>query len=241
LPLLVLPLLTRLHALAPLGLCTLMSALSVASLVFLPSAPPSGEAEVARAAVGQEYPELLRAAAALLPLSYLMSATLSPVLPHRLAELGPGIVPASVVAATWMVARVFTLAAMASLPFWHGRWGALLAAGATLAGGLGAVLLATSLGGLVVGLFLFGVGMGLTYYATLYYSLAVGHGEVDAGGGFEALVGLGYVLGPLVGLAGHAFATGATARTATVALTWLSAALGGGLALRAYLRARERR
>jgi hypothetical protein len=44
--------------------------------------------------------------------------------------------------------------------------------------------------------------MGLTYYAALYYALAVGHAEVDAGGNFEALIGLGYCVGPLLGWPG---------------------------------------
>jgi hypothetical protein len=30
----------------------------------------------------------------------------------------------------------------------------------------------------------------------------VGHGEVDAGGHFEALIGAGYIMGPLASLAG---------------------------------------
>jgi hypothetical protein len=83
--------------------------------------------------------------------------------------------------------------------------------------------------------------MGLTYCATLYYSLSVGHGAVDAGGGFEALVGLGYVLGPMVGLAGHAVASGPSANAVTVGLTWSCAAIGGVLALLPYRIARRGR
>ena len=47
-----------------------------------------------------------------------------------------------------------------------------------------------------------GVGMGAVYYAALYYGLAVGHADVDAGGTHEGLIGVGYCLGPLVALAG---------------------------------------
>jgi hypothetical protein len=241
LPLLVMPLLTRVHLLAPLLLCGVMNLLAVLTLAMLPASPPASEPEAAEFAVGAEYPLLLRAAGILLPLSYLMSSTLAPVLPHRFAELGPSIVPASVLAATWMVARWATLGTMARLSFWHGRWGTLLTAGASLAGGLVVVLLSTSTAGVVVGLALFGTGMGLTYGATLYYSLSVGHGAVDAGGGFEALVGLGYVLGPLVGLAGQSVATGARASFVTVVLALVCAAIGAGLALRAYQLARRAR
>jgi hypothetical protein len=176
-----------------------------------------------------------------LPLSYLMSSTLAPVLPHRFAALGPSIVPASILAATWMLARFATLGAMARLSFWHGRWSALLAAGTSLSGGLVIVLLSTSTLGVVLGLALFGIGMGLTYCATLYYSLTVGRGAVDAGGGFEALVGLGYVMGPLVGLAGQAMASGTRASVITVLFTVGCALAGGVLAFRPYAAARRAR
>lgn len=236
LPLLVFPLLARLGSLTPLLLCTVMNGLAALALAYLPENPARSEPEVAAAALGREYPLLLRSASALLPLSYLMSSTLSPVLPHRLEALGPSIVPASMIAATWMVARWLTLVVMARLRFWHGRWGALFAAFVSLTSGLGVVLLAPSVTGLALGLFLFGVGMGISYFATLYYSLSVGHGAVDAGGGFEALVGLGYVIGPLVGLAGQAFDSGAN--SVTVVLTWVCALAGGALMLRPYRTAR---
>jgi hypothetical protein len=244
LPLLVMPLLTSIHLLAPLLLCGVMNVLAVLSLGLLPKAPPLSEPGAQKSAVSAEYPLLLRSASVLLPLSYLMSSTLAPVLPHRFAELAPSVVPASVLAATWMVARFVTLGAMASFSFWHGRWGVLLAAGASLSGGLAIVLLATSTLGVALGLVLFGVGMGLTYCATLYYALSVGHGAVEAGGGFEALVGLGYVIGPLLGLVGQSAATGARASFVTVLLTLACAIAGGFLAFRPYaaaLRARRPR
>lgn len=241
LPLLVMPLLTRAHVLAPLLLCGVMNVCALAGLAPLPAAPPPSEPETAASAIGAEYPLLLRSAGVLLPLSYLMSSTLSPVLPFRLAALGPSVVPASVLAATWMVARWVALGAMARLSFWHGRWGTLLAAGASLTGGLVVVLLSSSIAGIVLGLALFGTGMGLTYGVTLYYSLTVGHGAVDAGGGFEALVGVGYVLGPLAGLAGQWSAKGEQASLVTVLLTLGCTATGAALALRPYRAARRTR
>jgi hypothetical protein len=94
---------------------------------------------------------------------------------------------------------------------------------------------------LLVGLLVFGVGMGLTYYAAFYYALAVGHAEVDAGGTFEALIGLGYCVGPLLGLLGHAAGGEARARSVTVLLTAAVTALAGAAALRPYRAARRRR
>ena len=82
-------------------------------------------------------------------------------------------------------------------------------------------MLAPSLPVLAAGLVVFGVGMGLTYYAALYYSLAVGHAAVDAGGTFEALIGFGYFAGPLLGLGARAVVSPDHAASATVMLAWL--------------------
>jgi hypothetical protein len=240
LPLLLLPLLARSNVLYTVGLSAVVNLLAAVALVTLPARPAPHERAVAATTVGREYPRLLRAASWLLPASYVISATLNPVLPHRLAQVGASGASASLVAALWMLARFVTLALMWRIAFWHGRWGTLAAGAAALLAGLGATMLASTLGGLVLGLLLFGVGAGLTYYAALYYALAVGHAAVDAGGTFEALIGVGYCLGPLLGLAGHAVA-GPGAPTATVVLVALVMALAGAAAVRPYLEARRAR
>ena len=55
-----------------------------------------------------------------------------------------------------------------------------------------------------------GVPTGFTpqsaYTASLYYALVVKNASVDAGGAHEALIGLGFVLGPVAGLVGGALA-----------------------------------
>ncbi|HWP09134.1 MAG TPA: MFS transporter [Polyangiaceae bacterium] len=244
-PLLVFPWLIALHPLGPLAACAVTNLGAVALLSRLPRRPAPVEPEAASSAVGGEYPALLRASRWLLPQSYLFVATLAPVLPHRLATLGAPI-DDSVMAATWMLARFGTLVIMARVPFWHGRWGALVAAGGALLAGVALALLSSSLGGMVLGLVLLGAGMGLTYYASLYYSLAVGHAAVDAGGGFEALIGVGYMLGPVLGLAGRAVPElavpgAAVEGSGTVLLAWVAGAVGAIAAGREYLRARRLR
>jgi hypothetical protein len=169
-----------------------------------------------------------------------MSATLSPVLPHRMAAVGITAAP-SVVAALWMLARFATLFTLWRTGFWHGRWSTLAVAGAALAGGMALVLMAASPATLVAGLLVFGTGMGITYYAALYYSMAVGHAAVEAGGNFEALIGLGYVIGPLMGIGANFFAAPARAGSITVGLTWLVVAIGSRGVIRPYLRARRAR
>ncbi|HEX6274846.1 MAG TPA: MFS transporter [Polyangiaceae bacterium] len=248
LPLLFMPLLSHVHVLWTLSSSAIMNALALPFVLSLARSPGSHAHGSTDESVGPEYPWLLRSASWLLPLSYLMSSTLSPILPHRLDSVGglsldiaSGAVPASVVGATWMVTRFLTLGFMSQALFWHGKWTALALAGAALAGGLALVLLAGTAAGIVLGLALFGVGAGLTYCLALYYSLAVGKGAVDAGGGFEALIGLGYFVGPLLGLAGRAAGGAHGGATATVALTWAAAVLAGVLAVGPYREARRRR
>ncbi|HVR18669.1 MAG TPA: MFS transporter [Polyangiaceae bacterium] len=240
LPLVFMPLFAHLHVLWTLSISAVVNTLALPFVLSLARSPGSHEHETLGESVGPEYPWLLRSASWLLPLSYLMSSTLSPILPHRLASVGALTVPASVVGATWMLTRFLTLGLMSRLLFWHGKWSALALAGGALAGGPALVLLSDTTFGIVAGLALFGVGAGLTYCLALYYSLAVGKGAVDAGGGFEALIGLGYLAGPLLGLAGRSFASDRGAATATVALTWAVAGVVAVLAFGPYRAARRR-
>jgi hypothetical protein len=240
-PLLVMPLLARfVHVLWTLSMSAVVNTLALPFVFALAVAPGNEEHGATETHMGPEYPWLLRSASWLLPLSYVMSSTLSPILPHRLAAVGALSVPASVIGATWMIARFATLGFMSRVLFWHGKWSVLVMAGSALSAGLALVLLANTGAGIVFGLGLFGAGMGLTYCLALYYALAVGKGAVDAGGGFEALIGLGYFVGPLLGLSGRAVG-GAHAGTATVALTWVVAGLVAAAALGPYLEARRRR
>jgi hypothetical protein len=229
------------HVLWTLGVSALVNTLALPFLFTLARAPGSEAHDALEPEVGPEYSWLLRSASWLLPLGYVMSSTLSPVLPYRLAAVGALSFAPSVIGATWMLARFATLAVMSRVPFWHGKWSVLVMAGGALTGGLALVLLASTGSGIVAGLALFGVGMGLTYYLTLYYALAVGGGAVDAGGGFEALIGLGYFVGPVIGLLGRGIGGAGGAASATVGITWLVAALTALFALRPYLEARRRR
>ncbi|HEY0710920.1 MAG TPA: hypothetical protein VGG33_29225 [Polyangia bacterium] len=241
-PLLVLPLLAQVDELLTITMSAAANLVALIALSRLPRHPGAADVEASVAAVGREYPQLKQAASWLLPLAYLMSSTLAPLLPHRLAALG-GTTAASVIAALWMVARFGTLAVMARVHFWHGRWGALVAAAMALCGGLAVVLLSSSLVGVIAGLLIFGAGTGLTYYAAIYYSLAVGHAAVDAGGGFEALIGVGYCAGPLIGLIGQVLGRPdpATARTYTVGLIWLAAVYFVSRTVPPFLKARRAR
>ena len=78
---------------------------------------------------------------------------------------------------------------------WRGVALAVLAPGLQdVAGRTGGIAL------LVVGLVAYGTGMSMAYVGALYYVLEVGEAQVDAGGSHEALIGVGYTLGPACGL-----------------------------------------
>jgi hypothetical protein len=240
--LLLMPLFARTNVLWTVALTAVVNGGALVALLAVPRRPGVHEREAAEAAVGPEYPFLMRSASWLLPLSYVMCATLAPVLPHRIAQVSAGAIPPSIVAATWMIARFATLALMWRIGFWHGRWGTLVAAAGALAGGLVMTLIGDRLEVVVAGLALFGCGMGLIYYAAIYYTMAIGHAQVDASGSFEALIGLGYCLGPVLGIAGHASASDpARAASATMIFTAFVTALVAWAAVPPYLAARARR
>jgi len=159
---------------------------------------------------------LLASARALLPASYLLVGALSPLMPYLLARMEVGAHSQTPLTATWLALRTATAAALGMLAFWHGKWGTLLLGAILLAGGFALVVGVPSLLAITVGLALFGIGHGIIYYAAIYYALRVGNAEVDAGGVHEALIGLGYVLGPLAGLCGHLLGGGGW----TVLLLW---------------------
>jgi hypothetical protein len=240
-PLLLMPVLAQVNVMWTVALTGIVNTGAALAALALPRRPAVHEREAAEAAVGREYAWLVQSASWLLPLGYVMSSTLAPVLPHRLDEVGAGDVPSSVIASTWMIARFLTLALMWRVGFWHGRWGTLVAAAGALGGGLAIALLGSKLSMVVLGLALFGAGMGLIYYAAIYYSMAIGHAAVDASGTFEALIGVGYCMGPLLGLAGHVAVDPVRAPSATMLLTALVSALVVTPAVRPYLAARGAR
>jgi hypothetical protein len=240
LALLLMPIVNQAGTLAALMLSAAGSIAAIVATVALPVRPGVHLPEAAQAAAGREYGFLVRAASWLLPMSYILCAVMAPLLPHRLAVVSGGRAGGGV-AGLWMIARFATLLTMWRTGFWHGRWGTLALGAAALAVGLATIFLAPSLALLAVGLLIFGVGMGLTYYAAIYYSLTVGHAAVDAGGAFEALIGFGYFAGPLLGLTARGIATPGHAPAVTVALTWLVAAACSGGSFMRYLAARRAR
>ena len=147
-----------------------------------------------------------------------------------------------------MLTRVGVMLLMWRAGFWHGRWGTLLLGAGMMTGGFALVVLSPALFLMLLGFGVFGAGLGVVYYAALYYAMAVGRAQIDAGGRHESLIGVGYTIGPVAVLLGIAAGPGtsgsdvATAEgVAIVTSVWILVALGSIIAIRPYMTARRRR
>ena len=177
-----------------------MNVLAICVLPWFVSTPAIHEESMAMEVVPKEYPALLLGARILLPLSYIICGVLSPLLPFVLSGLEVSIFWQTPIAAVWMLSRVVVTGVMWHWATWHGKWSVHWIAALMMALGFVGILIAQDLATLIVGLAIFGGGMGMTYYAALYYAMSVGRAKVDAGGTHEALIGGGYMFGPLVAL-----------------------------------------
>jgi hypothetical protein len=206
-------------------------------LTFFGRRPGHHDPETAASHVGGEYPLLLRSARVLLPLSYVLSSAMIPILPYRFEELTLAVSWAPPATATWTIVRVLAFVTMWRLGFWHGRWGTLLLGGLAMTLGFALVVMGPSISWMLAGFATLGAGVGVVYYAALYYAMAVGRAQVEAGGTHEGLIGAGYASGPLIGLGGAAVANG----LGIVVAIWTLVALAGMPAVTPYLRARAQR
>jgi hypothetical protein len=225
------------HAQWAIGGLSIVNLLGILPLLLFSKRPGHHDPELSQANVQDEYPLLLRSARVLLPLSYLLMSAMTPILPYRLDEINVEVEWETPATATWMIVRFLAVILMWRLPFWHGRWGTLLLGGLSMTIGFAAVVLAPNLGIMLAGFIVYGIGMGMVYYAALYYGMAVGHADIDASGKHEALIGAGYGLGPLAGLVGTALGGGAI----IVGLVWGIMTMGAAPALWPYLKARRHR
>ncbi|MAI66660.1 MAG: hypothetical protein CMJ26_02135 [Phycisphaerae bacterium] len=203
-----------------------MNVFALFVLPLFPKNPPSHEASLVKEHVPASYAGLLQGARVLLPLSYVINGVLSPLLPFILTGIAVDIFWQTPVVAIWMISRVFATTFMwymvsdpvAQAPevrtrgsdrvlwCWHGKWSVLWGAFIAMGTGFICILGASTLLNVIVGLVILGIGFGVTYYTALYYAMAVGSAEVDAGGKHEAFIGGGYMVGPMLGLVSLQFA-----------------------------------
>jgi MFS family permease len=157
-------------------------------------------------AVLERYRTLLSSSRWAMLASYALMFLLAPLLPEVFRRLGCSVQRATFWASCMDAVRVATFACLALLPGWHGRGLPLLLASLGLPVAFCAIVFGAALPGVVLGEVVFGVLAGISYYAALYYALVVQNASVDAGGAHERLIGFGLVIGPMIGILGHALA-----------------------------------
>lgn len=197
-------------ALVGLGL---LQVVSIGVLLKFPKEPGEHIAEAA-GPTPPIYADLLTTFRVLLPASYVVSSALGPILPLACNAIGVRAEWQMVVTTAWLLPRCLGFLVLERWHGWHGRWSAPVVGGSLLAGGFALTIAAwgiaeshpveglhiTALEALLAGLALFGLGMSVIYAGAIYYAMEVGAAEVEAGGMHEALIGVGYTGGPMLGV-----------------------------------------
>ncbi len=225
------------HGQWAIGAFAVTNGIALLVLARFAARPGHHDPDVAGAHVGREYALLLHSARVLLPLSYVLTSAMQPLLPYRFEALDVDVWWEMPAAGTWTVVRLGAFIVMWRARFWHGRWGTLLLGATAMAGGFALVVMGPSVWAMLGGFAVLGAGVGVIYFAALYYAMAVGFAAVDAGGTHEGLIGTGYAVGPVAGLAGATIAGGA----GIVAAAWALAALAAVPAVQPYVHARRLR
>ncbi|MCK4872069.1 MAG: hypothetical protein KAS72_05025 [Phycisphaerales bacterium] len=186
---------------APLAAMACLGALILCTVVglLMIGAEPARHGDVSEP-VRPVYHPLLTCFRTLLPLSMVLLFVIIPIsqtLSER-ADLSP--MAGMLLFSTSHVARLITFAVMRRRHGWHGRWRTVVWSMGLLFCSVALILLIHVWWVMAVALALFGMSMGMIYYAALYYGLTVGRGEVEAGGTHEALIGGGFFVGPAIAL-----------------------------------------
>jgi hypothetical protein len=148
------------------------------------------------------YARLLVAARWSLLLSYTLMFLLAPLMPQIFADLGLEVRGATLSAAALDGVRVASFAVLGAWAGWQARRAPLVLASVLTPAGFALIIWGKGLAAVLAGELLFGVAAGVAYTAALYYALVVRNAAVDAGGAHEGLIGTGFAIGPLCGLAG---------------------------------------
>lgn len=136
-------------------------------------------------------------------LSYAILFLLAPLMPQLFARLGLSIVEATSAAGLMDLGRVAGFVLLGVWLGWRGRALPLLLVILIMPVSFFMILFGRSLALVLCGEVLYGIAAGYSYTAALYYALVVKNASVDAGGAHEGLIGLGFALGPLVGIIAH--------------------------------------
>lgn len=189
------------------GLAGALNVITLALVVLLPRRPvhlAHDHPERPRPEQARRLAGLMNSARFLMLASYSSMWILAALMPRIFADLGCSIGQATTYSSTLDITRLMAFAILGVWTGWHGRAYPLVFAMPILAGGFSMVIFGTSLPIVLAGELMFGAGVGIIYFAALYYAIVVKNASVEAGGGHEGLIGSGFALGPLAGLLGVA-------------------------------------
>jgi MFS family permease len=149
---------------------------------------------------------LLAAARWLMLAAYSSMWILRTLMPGIFSGLEVAVAGATALSGLLDVARLSAFIVLGFWTAWHGRRAGLVRSMVLLSAGFLMVLFGGHVAVVLVGELLFGWAVGEIYYAALYYAMVVQNASVEAGGGHERLIGLGFAVGPAAGLIGVAAA-----------------------------------
>jgi MFS family permease len=132
--------------------------------------------------------------------SYSLYFVMVPLFPIIFAELGVAVTLATVLASLVALSRFLTFGLLHCFRGWHGSATLLWASLVITPISAWAVLAVDSLPVILIAQIVFGWTAGVSYFSALYYALVIHNAEVEAGGDHEAVIGAGFVAGPMVGL-----------------------------------------
>ncbi|MCE5327955.1 MAG: MFS transporter [Planctomycetaceae bacterium] len=198
-------------------------AINLIPTLGLPAVPvhlPDDHPQRPDAATLTRYRSLLTASRALLVSSYCLMWILAAVLPDILIEsLGISLLLAPALAALPDLMRLGMFILLTARTRWHGRVWPLVVAAAAMPVGFLAIMSSLGLMTVLAGEAVFGLAIGMVYYAALYYALASKNASVEAGGAHEALIGSGFIFGPTACLIGIYLSSGGSMSMLTGTVT----------------------
>jgi MFS family permease len=133
------------------------------------------------------------------PFAYVSINTALPVIPTiaKKFQLSPTF--AGIFCSLWMFSRLASFYVLRHWSGWHYRLGWLLGSYLAVAVSFGVMLTSRHLVTLGLAQIIFGLGLGLVYYSSLYYSMDLGDEKGEHGGFHEAAIGAGNCVGPAIG------------------------------------------
>lgn len=158
-----------------------------------PALPPLNPRPIARTK------SFLRMAWLANPFAYIAVNTIAAVVPGLAQRLNLSPMWTGFVCSIWFFVRFGTFVGLWLWDGWHYRFRWFITAFVMLTAGFSTLLLVKNLWIVVAAQIAFGMGLGLIYYSSLFYSMHIGDNKAEHGGFHEAAIGIGLFTGPAVG------------------------------------------